>query len=84
MKNSFSVDYHFTLDLDDSIDMYLYVYLLHFTSLSPGNSQSNIFKQTLFSSALSDKSFMSLDDFLDKFCDNSEVNVNELFNMSNM
>lgn len=29
MKNNFSVDIHLTLDLDDSVDLYLYEYLLY-------------------------------------------------------
>lgn len=69
MKNNFSVNYHFTLDLDDSSDFYLYEYLLHLATLWSANSESNIFKQILFSSALSDRSFMSFDDFLDKYCE---------------
>ena len=73
MKNNFSVNYHFTLDLDDSSDFYLYEYLLYLTSLSPDSSKSNIFKQILFSAALSDRSFMSFDEFLDKYCDILEV-----------
>ena len=60
MKNNFSVDIHLTLDLDDSVNLYLYEYLLYV-----GNH--------LVNSAHNDKDFMTFAQFLDKFCDNSEV-----------
>ena len=73
MKNNFSVNFHFTLDLDDSSDLYLYNYLLYIAALSPVISKSDIIKQILRFSALRDNDFISFDEFLDKFCDNSEV-----------
>lgn len=73
MKNNFSINFHFTLDLDDSSDLYLYDYLLYLADLSPVSSKSDIIKQILRFSALRDIDFMSFDEFLDKFFDNSEV-----------
>lgn len=62
MKNKFSVDIHLTLDLDDSVDLYLYEYLLYVGNHLVDSSFSN-----------NDKDFMTFAQFLDKFCDNSEV-----------
>ena len=78
MKNSFSVDYHFTLDLDDSLDMYLYEYLLYVGAQLVDSSQSNILTNVILFAAYHDKEFMSLGDYIDNvILGNSEVNENE-------
>ena len=73
MKNNFSVDIHLTLDLDDSVDLYLYEYLLYVGNQLVDSSFSNVIINVLVNSANSDKDFMTFGQFLDKFCDNSEV-----------
>lgn len=73
MKNNFSVDIHLTLDLDDSVDLYLYEYLLYVGNLLVDSSFSNVIINVLVNSANNDKDFMTFGQFLDKFCDNSEV-----------
>lgn len=78
MKNSFSVDYHFTLDLDDSLDMYLYEYLLYVGAQLVDSSPSNILTNVILFAAHYDKEFMSLGDYIDNvILGNSEVNENE-------
>lgn len=73
MKNNFSVDIHLTLDLDDSVDLYLYEYLLYVGNQLVDSSFSNVIINVLVNSAHNDKDFMTFAQFLDKFCDNSEV-----------
>lgn len=73
MKNNFSVDIHFTLDLDDSVDLYLYEYLLYVGNYLVDSSLSNVILNVLVNSAHNDNDFMTFAQFLDKFCDNSEV-----------
>lgn len=78
MKNSFSVDYHFTLDLDDSIDMYLYEFLLYVGAQLVDSNSSNILTNVLLFAAHNDKNFMSLGDYIDNvLLGNSEVDENE-------
>lgn len=72
-KNSFSVDYHISLDFEDSLDLYIYTYLLYVADQLVDSNKSNVLRNALLSSAHLDKNFMSLGDFLDKFFDNSEV-----------
>lgn len=78
MKNSFSVNYHFTLDLDYSLDMYLYEYLLYVGAQLVDSSQSNILTNVILFASHKDKDFMSLSDYIDNvlLC-NSEDNKNE-------
>lgn len=73
MKNNFSVDIHLTLDLDNSFDLYLYEYLLYVGNQLVDSSFSNVIINVLVNSAHNDKDFMTFAQFLDKFCDNSEV-----------
>lgn len=73
MKNNFSVDIHLTLDLDYSVDLYLYEYLLYVGNYLVDSSFSNVIINVLVNSAHNDKDFMTFGQFLDKFCDNSEV-----------
>lgn len=73
MKNNSSVDIHLTLDLDDSVDLYLYEYLLYVGNHLVDSSFSNVIINVLVNSAHNDKDFMTFAQFLDKFCDNSEV-----------
>lgn len=73
MKNNFSVDIHLTLDLDDSVDLYLYEYLLYVGNQLVDSSFSNVIINVLVNSSHNDKDFMTFAQFLDKFCDNSEV-----------
>lgn len=70
--------------IDDSLDLYAFSYLNHLKSCLPDCRRQNIIKQLIVLQAMKDKDFYSFSDFLDKLCDNSEVNVNELFNMSNL
>lgn len=78
MKNSFSVDFHLTLDLDNSIDMYLYEYLLYVRNQLIDSSSSNILYNVILFASHKDKDFMSLSDYIDNvlLC-NSEDNKNE-------
>lgn len=73
MKNNFSVDIHLTLDLDDSVDLYLYEYLLYVGNQLVDSSFSNVIINVLVNSANQDKEFLTFGQFLDKFCDNSEL-----------
>lgn len=73
MKNNFSVDIHLTLDLDDSVDLYLYEYLLYVGNQLVDSSFSNVIINVLVNSAHNDKDFLTFDQFLDKFFNNSEV-----------
>ncbi len=73
MKNNFSVDIHLTLDLDDSVNLYLYEYLLYVGNQLVDSSFSNVIINVLVNSAHNDKDFMTFVQFLDKFCDNPEV-----------
>lgn len=78
MRNSFSVDFHFSLDLDDSVDMYLYQYLLYVSDQLVDSDPSNILPYVILSAALRDEDFMSLSDYIDNvlLC-NSEDDKNE-------
>lgn len=73
MKNNFSVDIHLTLDLDDSVDLYLYEYLLYVGNQLVDSSFSNVIINVLVNSAHNDKDFLTFGQFLDKFFNNSEV-----------
>lgn len=73
MKNNFSVDIHLTLDLDDSVDLYLYEYLLYVGNQLVDSSFSNVIINVLVNSAHNDKDFLTFGQFLDKLFNNSEV-----------
>lgn len=73
MKNNFSVDIHLTLDLDDSVSLYLYEYLLYVGNHLVDSSLSNVIICVLVNSAHNDKDFLTFGQFLDKLCENSEV-----------
>lgn len=73
MKNNLSVDIHLTLDLDDSVDLYLYEYLLYVGNQLVDSSFSNVIINVLVNSANQDKEFLTFGQFLDKFFENPEV-----------
>lgn len=73
MSNNFSVNLCFSLDLSDSADAYLYDFLLHLNAFNPNSCITDIIKQLIFASALSDMSFLTFDYYLDKPCFNFDL-----------